>query len=306
MYIQPFRTVQLNHDVIAVDYRLPNKYDKCGILLTADHHFDNPLCIRKLLKKDHDDAVRKGASIIAVGDTFCAMQGRSDKRHSKGNVRPENQVTDYLGSLVREASKFYRNYASNYLMFSPGNHETAILKKMEYDLLTGLVSDLNLRTGGNILQGTYKGWILFRFWRKNEERPHPEYTIRMAYHHGYGGGGPVTKGVIQTNRRGNYMPDADIIVTGHIHEKWIISIPRERLDSKFNVVYDEQYHVQVPTYKEEYGKSSGWHIERGGPPKPLGGVMMEITKEYIGGQVYYKPDFRPTFDMRYFKQFTDH
>jgi hypothetical protein len=31
------------------------------------------------------------------------------------------------------------------------------------------------------------------------------------------------------------------------------------------------------TYKEEYGEGfSGWHVERGAPPKPLGGRILEI------------------------------
>ena len=31
------------------------------------------------------------------------------------------------------------------------------------------------------------------------------------------------------------------------------------------------------TYKEEYGDANhGWHIERGAPPKPLGGRILTI------------------------------
>lgn len=34
---------------------------------------------------------------------------------------------------------------------------------------------------------------------------------------------------------------------------------------------DTQYHVQLATFKQEHNLAGGWHIERGAPPKPLGG-----------------------------------
>jgi hypothetical protein len=34
----------------------------------------------------------------------------------------------------------------------------------------------------------------------------------------------------------------------------------------------------VGTYKDEYGSGlGGWHIERGAPPKPLGGYWMRLS-----------------------------
>ena len=304
MYTKPFRIGKLSHNVIHADYRI-NSGDKIGILLTADHHFDNPYSVHKLLKRDHEEAVENDAMIVAFGDIFCAMQGKFDRRHSKGSIRDENMVDNYLGSLIKSGSKFYRKYAENYIMMSPGNHETAVLKRSEYDLIEGLVTDINLRKGTNIQTGPYKGWLLLRFYRaESNKKKSPETVIKVAYHHGHGGGGPVTKGVIQTNRRAIYMPDADVVVTGHIHEKWILSLPRERIDTGYNTYYDEQYHVQVPTYKEEYGKSQGWHVERGAPPKPLGGIMMEITKKYRSEKLFYHTNFLPTFDMKEFQFMT--
>lgn len=297
MYVKPFRIGEKN-GVIFADYRLAAN-EAAGILLTADHHMDNPKCVRALLKKDHEDALKNDAMICAFGDIFCAMQGKTDKRHTKSDVLPENQSSDYLNSLVRTGESFYGKYARNYLMMSYGNHETGVIKKMEFDPLSALIDYLNLRHEGDVKLGKYKGWVILRFFKPGGKKDTPDQTVKIAYHHGYGGGGPVTKGVIQTNRRATYMPDADVIVTGHIHEKWIMSIPRERLDQNYNVKFDEQYHVQLPTYKEEYGPGKGWHIERGGPPKPLGGVMMEVRREYINRNGTYRCQFKPTFDMQY-------
>jgi hypothetical protein len=36
--------------------------------------------------------------------------------------------------------------------------------------------------------------------------------------------------------------------------------------------------IRTPAYKEEYdGGKGGWHVERGAPPKPLGGRWLVIT-----------------------------
>ena len=54
-------------------------------------------------------------------------------------------------------------------------------------------------------------------------------AFNVAYSHGSGGTAPVTRGVIKTNRRSVVFPDADIFLSGHIHERWAMEIPRIRL-----------------------------------------------------------------------------
>ena len=142
-YVEPSLIERISPHVVRLDYHVSSG-DTIGILCTADHHFDNPKCNRDILEADHEEAVRRKALIIAIGDIFCAMQGRGDFRGSKSDVRPENMTGDYLGSLVRSATEFYSKYAQHYLMMSPGNHEDSVLKRMEFDLLSGLVANLNL------------------------------------------------------------------------------------------------------------------------------------------------------------------
>ena len=94
------------------------------------------------------------------------------------------------------------------------------------------------------------------------------------------GGGPVTKGVIQANRKAVYLPDADFCVSGHIHEQWLMTQPRERISSKTGRTYiDEQVHICLPTYKEEYLMGQDFHRERGRPPKPLGAYWVRFYAE---------------------------
>jgi hypothetical protein len=85
---------------------------------------------------------------------------------------------------------------------------------------------------------------------------------------------------LRVRRQASYLPDADVIVCGHVHESWHLSIGRERLRSQngdFRIQLDEQHHVRTGTYKDEYGDGhSGFHVERGGPPKAIGAVWMRI------------------------------
>jgi hypothetical protein len=138
---------------------------------------------------------------------------------------------------------------------------------------------LNDRTGASIYRGNFAGWVKFQF-TPGGGKSWP--SINLFYHHGYGGGGPVTRGVIQTNRRAVYLPDAHAVITGHIHESWLVPVTRERITDQGVTFTDEQQHVSIPSYKDEWAAKNGWHVERGGPPKPIGAVWMRLWHERAG------------------------
>ena len=67
------------------------------------------------------------------------------------------------------------------------------------------------------------------------------------------------------------------MVCGHTHDSWLVTLSRERLGHTGKVFLDEQHHVRVPSYKDEYGDGfAGWHVERGAPPKPIGAWWMRL------------------------------
>ena len=125
-------------------------------LLTSDRHWDNPKSNWDLQKEHMDEALKRGAGIIDCGDFFCAMQGKYDPRSSKDDLRPEHQGSNYLDSLVNTAADFFEPYAKNLIMIARGNHEAAILKRQETDLIERLVSVLNYRTSSGIYNFTKK------------------------------------------------------------------------------------------------------------------------------------------------------
>ncbi len=241
-------------------------------LLSSDRHHDNAHTNHKLEKRHLEQAVERKAGIIDVGDMHCAMQSKEDRRQNRGAMRDENAVEEYFDSLVDSAIEFYAPYAKQFIMISEGNHETAVKKKWGTCLTTRTVKGLNQATGSSIFKGGYGGWINFVINRHGSK-----HRFRCKFFHGSGGGGPVTRGVIQTNRMAVYLPDADIVVSGHTHDAWVVPISRERISNTGKVTIDEQVHIKTATYKDEYGQGTeGWHIERGGPPKPLGGYWLRF------------------------------
>lgn len=251
-------------------------------LLQSDEHWDNPKSRRDLLRDHLDEAVARDAGIIGGGDFFCAMQGKYDRRSSKDDVRPEHKNGRYLDSLVETAADWYAPWARNVITRSKGNHETAILKNHETDLVERVVALMNQRHGSQVESMGYGYWVRFQFNRGRHQK-----SFLLKIFHGSGGGGPVTKGVIQTNRRAVFLPDADVVMSGHVHEAWAVCLKRERLTKSNRIVHDSQWHVCCPTYKDEYrAGAGGWHIERGAPPKPLGAFWLRFY--FKGGQFRYE------------------
>jgi len=240
--------------------------------LQSDWHWDNPKCLRKILRKHLEEAKKKNAPIFLNGDIFCAMQGKGDPRGSKSDIREEHNKADYLNALVNTAAEWMAPYASNIVAIGEGNHETAVLKNKEFSLIPALVGALNAKTGSNIHAMGYGYWVKFKLNLANTRG-----SINTYITHGSGGGGPVTKGVIQTNRRAVYLPDANYIVSGHVHEGYAVPIPRFRLSQYDRVYHDTAWHLCTPTFKEEFSDNTGgFHTERGRPPKPIGSYDIEM------------------------------
>ena len=265
-----FREVSRNVHVF--DINLPRVGDEQWFLLQSYVHWDNPKCDRKKLKKHLDLAMKRNAPILDFGDFFCAMQGKYDKRSSKKDIRPEHANNNYLDSLVNTASEYIKPYAKLVTVRGVGNHESAIHKNHETDITERLTERMRAN-GGIARRGGYSGYI--RFHINNGKRANN--SLKLWYFHGSGGGGPVTRGVIQTNRQSVYVSDADIIATGHVHESWQVAVQRIRLNQVDQVVHERQTHVKIAGYKEEYEDGyGGWHIETGKPPKPTGAWWLRI------------------------------
>jgi hypothetical protein len=247
------------------------------IFLISDMHWDNPKCRRDLLIRDLDLAKKKGARIIFNGDNFCLMQGKYDPRRAKADIRPEHNKANYLDAVIEDAASFFGPYAENIDFFGYGNHETSIIKHLETDPLQRFVAILNHQQKTNVQVGGYGGWYITRFTDKHKLGRYGSY--KMKYFHGSGGGGPVTKGTIQANRRSTMTDGADAIWMGHVHEDYEVTYMKEYVGQGANYVVKQrqELHIRTATYKDEYEDNAfGWANEKGMPPKPLGGRWLEL------------------------------
>jgi hypothetical protein len=151
-------------------------------------------------------------------------------------------------------------------LITPGNHETAVRKRMETCLTTRLVEQLRVK-GSKCRHAGYSGWVLFR-----AQIGRATALYRLWYHHGYGGGGPVTRGVIDYSR---YLVDvdADCIHAGHVHQRTLIEASRQRL-SPTGISRIRPIHlIRSAAYKQEC-LTDGWAVEKGMSARPLGGWWM--------------------------------
>ena len=262
---------------IRIDYDRNKDWEQWG-LLTADRHIDSPKSNESLQRYHLEQAKEREAFVLDFGDFFDAMQGKTDKRSAKMDINPKlipkdgDEIRGYFNNVVKYGADFIRPYAQNFALIAEGNHESAIDKRLDFnlmDVLFGHLADM----GSPCIRGGYRGWVRFFFSSDGMRRE----SKNAYYHHGSGGGGPVTKGVIQTNRRSSSVDGADYFISGHIHEQWLIHVPKVTLNMAGNEVIKDCVHIQLPTYKEEFADiGGGFHHEKGGPPKPLGAYWIRF------------------------------
>lgn len=263
------------------------------IAFLSDVHWDNPKCDQNLLKRHLDYCLKEGIKVFLNGDTFCLMQGRGDNRRNKSDIRPEHNNARYLDSVIETAVEWFTPYADIITVIGYGNHETGIIKYQETDVLRRFVDLLNYKCKTNIQTGGYGGWIVI----KNGTRV--KTTTKVKYYHGSGCGGLVTKGALNLTRAMEMYEDFDVFTMGHIHENISRNDVRENLTHNSNNGYysnQKDLHMMITgTYKEEYGDGDhGWHVERGAPPKPLGGRILTIkqirVQNELGDKVHNRID----------------
>jgi hypothetical protein len=267
----------------AADYALRLKHTyKSGweqwYLLTGDCHWDSPECYIKLLHKHLREAKDRGALWIDNGDFFEAISSRDDQRGSKGTLLEKHSGVNYLDRLVKDATEEFRPYLQMLTYAGTGNHDQAITIRRETDILQRFVDSANaLRPSKEqAYRAGYTGWIKFQFAQQNNSG---RVSHCMKLEHGTGGNSPVTKGVIQAQRRSARTEGATFFVSSHIHEQWQMPGIVETLNTATGRVEQRKaMHIQLGSYRRDF-RTDGcgtWIMQRSGTPKPIGGSWLRF------------------------------
>lgn len=276
---QPHRNLTRFEYTIKHAGRSPGGYYEIPIALCSDIHIDNPDCLRDQYLHYLQTAVDMNAPVCCFGDYLCMMQGRNDRRGSKGKIRPENQKDDHFGSIIEEEIERMRPYASHLAMFSQGNHETAIIRHNEIDILKRIVTGWKDRFDSPVQYGAYSGRIHVdvKLFDTRSQKIKNSNSVIIYYHHSPGSGGVVTRGHLAPQRM-IAKAEADIYVTGHIHQGWEERIPRDEYSFKTKeprIV--TKWFVCLPAFKDEYKDGRGGYvIEKNYGPTNLGAAFLML------------------------------
>jgi hypothetical protein len=246
-----------------------NRREGATLLFLGDLHLDNPKADRAALKRILDEAVAREAAVLLLGDVFDAMQGSGDRRGTKKDLMAKyTGRDDYLTALVEDVSEFLRPYARNIWVVLQGNHESSVARHYGVHLEQLLAYELN-KAGGSVTVPGYQTYA--QVGLKFGENQTGAGTIPFWIAHGHGGGGEVTKGVIQAQRRAVTYPDARFVVSGHIHSSYFVAHEQHRLSQNGQPYNTEQEHYVVGAWKNEHQPQQGWWVEKGrGPRMPSG------------------------------------
>jgi len=278
-----------NPAVLIVEVPFRRNFDwRQSLLFVTDAHYDSPLCDRGRLKRVMDQSMEAQIPWFHTGDWYDAMGGKYDPRSSKGEIRPEYVSPRYFDAIVDDSAKFLKPYAPLGLMMSPGNHEVSVLQRHEVDLTERTIVECN-RNGGDVARGTYEGWIVLRFRDIEASDKSKTTSLMLYYHHGHGGGGDVTLGTIQGQRRTGFLPDADFVLSGHVHKSHCVERVRERVSVAGDVWWSTQWHVTSPGFKLEQQDKDGWHVRMGRQPTATGGYWLDFAYDHRLDRVYGLP-----------------
>jgi hypothetical protein len=242
-----------------------------------------------LQKKHLDQAVERGAGVFDNGDLADLMHGRNDPRGEKGTMRSEYNVPHYFDAIAEDAAEWFEPYAHNIIGLAMGNHETSILKRSEINITERIIALLNAKTGSSIYNGGYSGFLVFNFDFSSVEGKKRSSEVVANYHHG-SSSGKASANLNAHERRASFVPDADILLTGHSHTFYNQTVARLRLGRNGQVYHDEQLHLGLPSYKDDIKEGSeGWASQMGFRPHVLGAWWLRFFWCHKTERVLFEP-----------------
>lgn len=256
----------------------------------SDIHFDSKHCKRETFLTHLEEAVERGAFICIYGDVFDLMGAKRDPRSVTGDIRPEYTRANYLDEVVQDVYEHLKPFVNNILLISAGNHETSIVKHKETDPLRRLVFMLNEHCEHNIIEGAYAGYIIWRSTNKGGSMA----SWVEHFHHGYGGNAKRSKGILNVDIDLKQAPSADLVIRGHIHQKWTKTETVERVETTkgIRIKPTKVLYLQLGSYKDDVTDvPHGWAKQKHFDTPEIGGYLTTFRyyrKRHGGKQESHK------------------
>ena len=252
------------------------------VLNLSDIHIDSKNFDRELLKKHLDMAIERNATVFINGDLLDVMGAKRDPRSLPNDIRPEYNKAgaSYLDLVVEDCFQFLKKYNDLDFFISYGNHETNIIKRQQFDPLKLLAHYINY-SGGNVTLGAYTGALIFRYIRgKSSEKR----LVKWFYHHGSGGGAQRSKGILNADILVAQNSWADVITSGHDHNKWHFPFTAKHL-SPFKLEWNKRKVeiLRTGSYKKK-SLDFGWEVEKNFNEPTLGGWWVKNKWENTGNK----------------------
>ena len=205
-------------DVICHDYRIPVSIGETITLWGMfDLHMDNSSCDTPKLKQDLQAIIdNPKAYAVCGGDTLDMMFAKFDPRAYPKMLQPHIEASDNPADVAVEyAVEMLKPLAETGRLIGMmiGNHEQTYCDRHKTNVIKRICSLLNV---------PYLGYECFLrlFFDYGKDGYSPSVRVVRGYlHHGFGGGSPVTKGMIQLERTLGGLQNIDFVMMGHIHKQ---------------------------------------------------------------------------------------
>ena len=268
----------------------------CGFTLMSDLHIGAANIDYRRIEKELETAKEKGDRILINGDVFDLILPKDHKRFTPDVLHPRLRGRrDIINEVIKMGLEMLGPYANQIDMVGLGNHETSTESYHSIDPLKLLVYELEKIVAESdnkehvVHYGGYTGFVDYRFryiTKKGDEAKGGQRWV-VYYHHGSGGAAPVTKGMIDFNRKDVFI-DSDVIWMGHKHNRLTshvekLSCPLLGRQPKTKDVrhimtgsYQKTYVAQSQASVRKYGRRSNYAADQGMAPQGKGGARVEL------------------------------
>lgn len=278
--------------------------DEVGLRLMSDLHVGASQVDYKLIEREISEAKENGDRVLINGDLLDLILPKDHKRFSPTNLHPRiSGRSDVINAAVMWAAELLAPVATQLDMLGIGNHEEVVTRYHGIDPTLLVIYELEKiirekKSDHQIHYGGYTGFVDYRI-RHLRKRKDPGGEARgggrwvLYYHHGSGAAAPVTKGMIDFNRKDTFV-DASAIWMGHKHNNWNgkvekLSCPMSGDQPTVKEVrhimtgaYFSTYQGQTQASVRTHGRRSNYAADMGMAPQGKGGVrlILKLDREH--------------------------